>query len=238
MSVFSRTRLDSEVRALLQERIGAGIYPIGETLPSEVALASELGVSRVTLRQALKSLEEDGVLIKRHGVGTFVNEPFPVLECVLHQNLGVTEMIRRSGLEPGTAEQALIDPYTDETAASILGRGALVALERVRTANGRPIAVTTDVIKRQDVKDTTLFARDNLSIYSLLEELGITIRHGNATLLPTQATAEVAAALAIPVGSVLLMLEQTDFDSRDRPVVFSRELWVRRAIRFVVDRNR
>ncbi len=123
MSVFSaRARLDTEVRTLLQERIKSDVYPVGEALPSEVNLAAELGVSRVTLRQVLQSLEEEGVLVKKHGVGTFVSEPPPVLECVLHENLGVTEMIERSGLTPGTVERSVLDPYRAPDVAALLGQ--------------------------------------------------------------------------------------------------------------------
>lgn len=234
----ARARLDTEVRALLHERIVNHIYPVGKSIPSEVNLAAELGVSRVTLRQALKSLEDEGVLVKKHGVGTFVSEPPPVLECVLHENLGVTEMIRRSGLTPGTIARFVIDPFEDHEIAEALGNpGQLVALERVRTADDRPIAVTTDVVARSCVPADEL-SRDDVSIYGLLEEHGVTIVRGTATLLPTQATDDVAAALSVPTGTVLLMLEQVDYGQDGSPVVFSRELWVRRAIRFVVNRQR
>jgi GntR family transcriptional regulator len=179
------------------------------------------------------------VLVKKHGVGTFVSEPPPVLECVLHENLGVTEMITRSGLTPGTPQRSVIDPYRDADVAALLGQPKhLIALERLRTADERPIAVTTDVFSREIVESVDELGLDDISIYELLERHGVQIVHGTATLVPTQASADVAAALSVPTGSVLLMLEQVDCDQHGAPVVFSRELWVRRAIRFVVDRRR
>lgn len=240
MTMLDRSRLDGQVRALITQRVAEGVYPVGQALPSEVSLAAELGVSRVTLRQALQSLEEDGLVVRRQGIGTFVCEPLPVLECVLHKNLGVTEMIKRSGLEPGTSEQWVVDPYEDSVVAAQLHRQPteLVGLERVRTANGRPIARTTDVFAKEWLPHGADLSDSDVSIYSLLEQSGARVRRGSASLVPTQADGEVAAALALPAGSVLLMLEQIDFDQNGQPVLFSRELWVRRAIRFSVDRSR
>ncbi len=239
-SALDRSRLDNQVRDLIAERMASGVYKPGDALPSEVALAGELGVSRVTLRQALRTLEEDGALIKRQGIGTFVAEPLPALQCVLDRNLGVTEMIQRSGLEPGTSVHWVTEPYVEEEVSQLLQRSSdgLVALDRVRTANGRPIVRTTDVVSKEFAGAIRELEGQNVSLYAILDNHGVSIRRGAATLVPTKADQDSASFLDLPPGSMLLMLEQLDFDEADQPVMFSRELWVRRAITFTVDRHR
>ncbi|WP_420844596.1 GntR family transcriptional regulator [Mangrovibacillus cuniculi] len=85
----------------LKEDIENGVYKEKERLPSEFDLAKQLGVSRATLREALRILEEDNVIVRRHGVGTFVNVK-PLVTSGIEQLNSVTNMIRQAGMEPGT----------------------------------------------------------------------------------------------------------------------------------------
>ena len=93
-------RLSFSVRDELAGRITSGAIPPGSRLPAEPQLAEDLGVSRATLREALRSLEEDGFVTRRRGAGTFATHR-PRLRNNLDVNFGVTEAIRASGMEPG-----------------------------------------------------------------------------------------------------------------------------------------
>ena len=95
--------LSFSVRDELAGRITSGAIPPGSRLPTEPQLAEDLGVSRATLREALRSLEEDGFVTRRRGAGTFATHR-PRLRNNLDVNFGVTEAIRASGMDPGTAE--------------------------------------------------------------------------------------------------------------------------------------
>src|SRR4051812_47213485 len=68
------TSLHRQIFLVIRDRIGCGVYPAGEGLPSEDALSRMFQVSRVTLRAALANLESAGFVERRHGVGTFVTE--------------------------------------------------------------------------------------------------------------------------------------------------------------------
>ena len=85
----------------LKQDIEQGVYKEKEKLPSEFDLAKQLGVSRATLREALRILEEDNVIIRRHGVGTFVNAK-PLFTSGIEQLNSVTDMIFQAGMKPGT----------------------------------------------------------------------------------------------------------------------------------------
>src|SRR5437899_3777008 len=91
------------VREQLTQRIDSGALAAGSRLPAEPALASELGVSRATLREALRALESEGLVRRMWGSGTFVADRHRVVNS-LDVNFGVTEAIRAAGMEPGITE--------------------------------------------------------------------------------------------------------------------------------------
>src|SRR5690606_36555064 len=84
----------------MKQDIASGVYKEKEKLPSEFELSKSLGVSRATLREALRLLEEDNVIVRRHGVGTFVNSK-PVFSSGIEELTSVSDMIRQAGMEPG-----------------------------------------------------------------------------------------------------------------------------------------
>src|SRR5207249_5910125 len=89
-----------QVRAELTQRIDSGALPAGSRLPSEPALATELGVSRATLREALRAMESEGLLRRMWGSGTFVADGRRVANS-LDLNFGVTDAIRAAGMQAG-----------------------------------------------------------------------------------------------------------------------------------------
>src|ERR671924_342237 len=109
-----RRFLRVSVRERLVRLIAGGRWRPGERLPSEPKLARDLGVSRATLRDALRSLEEDGFVTRAHGAGTFVTFR-PRLRNNLDVNFGVTDLIRSMGLRPGTRDLGAAEgPGTEE----------------------------------------------------------------------------------------------------------------------------
>ena len=116
---MARKRLSFRVQDELLSRIASGRIPPGSKLPPEPALAEELGVSRPTLREALRSLEEDGFVTRTSGAGTYATHR-PRLRNNLDVNFGVTEAIRAAGMEPGTNESAVHSGgATDEEADAL-----------------------------------------------------------------------------------------------------------------------
>ena len=136
------------IREELASRIATGRIAPGAKLPPEPELAEELGVSRATLREALRSLEEDGFLTRTRGAGTYATHR-PRLRNNLDVNFGVTEAIRASGMVAGTKESAVSTAAAsaDEAEALDLDPGAtVIVLDRIRTANGRPVVLSRDVV--------------------------------------------------------------------------------------------
>jgi GntR family transcriptional regulator len=232
--------LSFSVRDELAWRITSGAIPPGSRLPTEPQLAEDLGVSRATLREALRSLEEDGFVTRRRGAGTFATHR-PRLRNNLDVNFGVTEAIRASGMEPGTAETKveIIPAGAPEAQALDIAVGdPVVTVERVRTADGRRVVFSRDVVAQALVDGDALEGLDDGSVYDLLESSAhVAIQHGVVTVEPMTADRSLARKLKIPVGSLLLYLRQVDYDRSGDPVLLSHEYHLGDAFEFSVVRR-
>lgn len=237
-----RARLSFSVREEIAQRIGSGDIVPGSRLPPEPSLASELGVSRATLREALRSLEEDGFVTRTRGAGTFVTHR-PRLRTNLDVNFGVTDAIRASGSKPGSEAIRV----TEVVASADQGRrlelrhgDRVVVVDRVRTADGRPVVYSRDVLPKSIVGDGLDLA-DRLSadsIYELLErDLDIVVHHGVASFQPVKADRRVASKLRVIRGALLIYIRQVDYDEAGRPVLYSHEHHLSDAFEFTVVRR-
>jgi GntR family transcriptional regulator len=234
--------LRRSVRERLARLISGGNWRPGERLPSEPKLARDLGVSRATLRDALRSLEEDGFVTRAHGAGTFVTFR-PRLRNNLDVNFGVTQLIRAHGLEPGAVMMSRAAEVADgEWAAELaLEPGEEVAVvERVRTADGTPVVFSLDVVPLK-LLGGTLEVLDRLgegSLYALLErERRIVVAHGVARIRPALASARIAKLLGQKKGALLLVFLQVDYDVEGRPVLLSHDYHVADAFETTVVRR-
>src|SRR6476620_9200253 len=107
-----RKTLTDAVQQELRSAITNGTYRPGSQLPTEAELCEMLGVSRTVVREALRGLEDDGLVVRRHGVGTFVRN-HPIIKN-LNFNFGITEMIESAGLQAGTSHLAIQKENADQ----------------------------------------------------------------------------------------------------------------------------
>ncbi len=233
-------RLSFSVRDQLAGRITSGAIPPGSRLPPEPQLAEDLGVSRATLREALRSLEEDGLITRRRGAGTFAAHR-PRLRNNLDVNFGVTEAIRASGMRPGTVDaRVAVAPASPQEAAALeIAPGEpVVTVERVRTADERRVVFSRDVVAEALVGEDTLARLGDGSVYDLLESASrVAIQHGVVTIEPIAADRSLARKLKISAGSLLLYLRQVDYDRSGDPVLLSHEYHLGDAFEFSVVRR-
>jgi GntR family transcriptional regulator len=202
-------------------------------LPTEPDLAKQLGISRATLRHAISILEEEGLVLRRQGKGTFVVEQMQQLENNMNQNFGVTDLIEAAGGVPGTLSLKARTEWADRNTARRLAlppRSQVHVIQRTRTANGKPVAYTVDVIPVRvfaecefAIADVKRLLGKEQSLYRLLAVLGIVVHHGIATIEPVALDADIARALKVATGTLALLLDQVDYTADGEPVVLSHE---------------
>jgi GntR family transcriptional regulator len=225
----------------LHRAILDGTFASGSQLPPELELIRMLGVSRTTLREALKRLEEQGLIVRRRGLGTYVREKSIVKD--LNTNFGISEMITAAGMKPGTRATAVRQEKATTEAATALAiaEGApVVVVERVRTADRRPVVLSLDILPAELLGDRALNSThlQSQSLYKYFsDELQIRVLRGVARLSPVAATAEMADKLDVRRGTPLLRIAQTDYDAADRPVLHSIEYHLPDAFVFVINRR-
>jgi len=225
----------------LRQAIVVGQYLPGSQLPTEAELVAMLGVSRTVVREALRTLEEGGLVARRQGVGTFVREQ-PILKN-LNFNYGITEMIETAGFRAGTSYLNMhTGPADEEISAQLrLPAGAeVITVERVRTADDRPVVYTLDTLPAalahgNDFDPNRLLAE---SVYTVVQTaLGQVIDYGVARLVPAHAPDWVAERLGLPLAALVLYVVQTDFSAADKPLLYSREYHLPDAFDFLVWRR-
>lgn len=221
----NRLSLRHSIAHGLRRRVVAGDLSPGERLPSEPELARTLGVSRSSLRAAIALLEEDGLVQRLHGSGTYVTHR-PLMRNDLSRNFGVSSMIANMGLAPGTVDERCgLEPALGAVAEALgIEPGEPVsALHRVRTADGRRVVAATDWCHPDVLSSEQMRELGEGSVYEALTALGLQVHHGMATITPETAAGEVAARLDVPRGALLLTLFQVDSTADGRVVLVSQE---------------
>lgn len=237
----SRKTLTDAVQEELRNAIFSGTYSPGSQLPTEAELGAMLGASRTVVREALRVLEEDGLIFRRHGVGTFVRK-HPILKN-LNVNYGITEMIQLAGFTPGTKHLAVQHEVADQETAEQLHVApgtAVIHLERVRTADNKPVVYSLDTFAETLLSGTEFDANRLLSesVYQIIEtEYKHTVDYGVARLLPVRAPAPIAKHLELAPDAMVLYLVQTDYSSLDEPLLYSREYHLPDAFDFMIWRR-
>ncbi|MED4532456.1 GntR family transcriptional regulator [Metabacillus fastidiosus] len=224
MTIKSDNRLlYLQVIERIKKDIEKGVYREREKLPSEFELAKDLGISRATLREALRILEEENVIIRRHGVGTFVNSK-PVFNSGIEQLNSVTTMIEQANLKPGTIflSSSITDASDEDLKRFNLDEEdeEIFLLERVRTANCEPIVYCIDKIPRFLLPET--FDHEQESLFNLIqEEAGRYISYAITHIEPIGYHEKVSPILQCDPETALLLLKQMQYDENDVPVLYS-----------------
>jgi DNA-binding GntR family transcriptional regulator len=234
-----KRRLSFAVRDQLAGRIASGEIEAGSRLPPEPQLAADLGVSRATLREALRSLEEDGLVTRTRGAGTYATSR-PRLRNNLDINFGVSEAIRAAGMRPGTASTAVRTAAAspeEARALDLVAGDTVVVLERVRTADDRPVVWSRDVVRATLLPAGALEPAGDVSVYDVLARNDVAVQHGVVTVEPQVADKALAKRLQIEPGALILYLRQVDYDASGEPVLLSHEHHVADAFEFSVVRR-
>lgn len=224
----------------LKADIEQGVYKENEKLPSEFELSKSLGVSRATLREALRLLEEENIIVRRHGVGTFVN-PKPLFTSGIEQLSSISSMIEEAGMQPGTnyiSSTEFAPNDEDIKRFQCDDDEPLVSIERVRTANGEPVVYCVDQVPAKYLPEDFL-SRHNSSIFSAIEASGdVHVAYAVTFIDPVGYHNQVSPILQCGRETALLVLKQLHYDDNDRVVLYSRNYFRADKFSFHVVRKR
>jgi GntR family transcriptional regulator len=237
MNAAAAGRTPEEVRRALAEQIRSGQLRPGQRLGAERALATELGVSRATLRQALAVLEEGGMVrrVPGRGGGTFVAKG--KIERDLSQIVGVPALLRSQGVVAGTRVLSARLAEADEMTAQALRvrPGELVVdLVRIRLADGSPFSLEHAQFPAKRFPGLLELPLGG-SVYELIEEhFGTGPADATERIEVVLASADEAAILDIEPGAPLMAITRTTTDSEGEPMELSRDLFRADRTRIVV----
>jgi len=210
-----------QLETILRKKITAGEYSPDIPLPSEDALAAAYEVSRITVRQALSSLEQDGLVIRQRGKGTFVSENTSKLE--LPRFTGSIEDLILMGKRTKTKviESAWIDPPDIIRERLKIKDGKVLRIEKIRHIEGNPFSHVFNYLPPKLGNDLPMDLVKSKPMLMILEdELGVRANEAEQTVEATIADASDASLLGIRVGDPLLKAERTVYDVNGDPVEY------------------
>ncbi len=224
-----------QLRQRLTDGIDQDILKPGVSLPPEREIAAITELSRVTVRKAIKSLAEDGIIVQRQGFGSFVADETPQIEQSLSRLTSFTEDMTRRGMASTSVwlERGVFMPSPDEVLALALSPDASVSrVARLRTADGKPMAIERASLPTEILPNPL---EVTTSLYEVLEA---------SDLRPVRALQKIsainlgpadAALLAIDEGEAGLRIERTSYLADGRIAEFTQSIYRGDAYNFVAE---
>jgi GntR family transcriptional regulator len=225
---FAPTNGRASKHALARDEILSRLdeLQVGDALPPERRLATDLGISRPTLRAVVDELVREGLLLRRHGSGTYVAEPKIALPLTM---TSFSEDMARRGMRPGSQVVA----FELTSAGAKLGqrlqispKDAVWVITRLRLADDETMAIEWLHAPHALLPDLRREDLAQHSFYDLLRERrGIVITRGVQTIEPTVTSQEEASLLGVPLHAPAFLFERTTEGEGGEVVEFVRSLY-------------
>ncbi|HEV2579543.1 MAG TPA: GntR family transcriptional regulator [Ktedonobacteraceae bacterium] len=216
-----------QLKEILRERIRLGEWNAGDLIPSERELSEKYGISRMTARQAITDLVNEGLFYREQGKGTFVSQR-KITQQLIHLT-GFTEDIRARGQRPGTKVlSAAMHPADEATAEKLrIAPGTLIfRLQRLRLANDEPLAIELSHIHFRECERLGEEDLEQNSLYRLLEsKYGIPLMEADQELEAGLAGPEDAHILKIAIGNPVLFTRRVTYTERNQPIEYARAVY-------------
>ena len=214
------TPIYEQIYKNLLEKIRGEEIVAGEAFPSERELAENFGVSRMTVRQALKTLKKDGFIYHERGIGAFVSKR--KLDVHTRNLVGFTEEMRERGLRPSS--KLLLfrrEKATEETANELViePNDEVFHFQRLRLADDSPMAFEDAFLPAAAYAGLDRFDLENASLYEILEkEYGVKMSHAEEVLEALAVGKEIADALSVKKGAPVLMVHRVVYSEASAAV--------------------
>jgi GntR family transcriptional regulator len=210
----------AQIRDILRAKIMDGSYKAHEQLASESELMTMFSVSRITVRQALNDLQNEGLIFRMHGKGSFVSKPKAFQDLAKLQGFG--EAMRQHGYETFARvlgmETITPSPQVQER-LHLPKRAKVTELQRLRYLNREPISLDISYLPSaigQKLRQHDLATRD---VFAILEnDCGLALGHADLQIGSTLADEYLAEQLQIEAGAPVLLIERLTYSSNGQPI--------------------
>lgn len=214
-----------QLKRWIEDAVQSGAIRPGDALPSERDLALKVDVSRVTVRKAVQHLVAEGVLVQKHGSGTFVAPQNQRVEQSLSSLTSFTEDMARRGMAVHSVwlDKGLHQPSTEETMVLGLAAGEKVArISRLRLSSDAPLAIERAALAESILPDPD---QVQTSLYSLLEKSGHRPVRAIQRIRAANLGEQDARLLQVAAGSAGLNIERISYLASGRVVEFTRSIY-------------
>lgn len=222
MKLTSRT-LSSQAKDAILDIIDSGSEFMTK-LPSEQELSSLLGVSRNTIREALRSLENEGIVAPRHGVGTFIIRDSKNIKSNLAVLDSFTKIITSHGYKPGTESRSFDKRMVNENIASKLNiepNSEILYIDRVRTADDKPVIYVEDYISYIDGMYERFRNCKTESLFEFLMSYDFKVAFSSCNIYAVISDKKLQNKLQLKEPKALLYLQQIHYSSKGLAIFYS-----------------
>ncbi|MGM0502050.1 MAG: GntR family transcriptional regulator [Bacillota bacterium] len=213
-----------QLKNIIEEKIKEENWEPGDLIPSEKELQNQFEVSRITVRQAIKELENEGLVKKKQGKGTYVS--FPKLSHELPNLTSFTEDIEAKGLNPESKIISIEKLINAEIAEKLRTNPQTVFLniKRLRLINGEAVGIhdcylDTNMLDEEAVNEIKEMDNDT-SLYDIIEDYNLNISHADETLEGGISDPYISKLLGIKKDFPLLILERITFTENNEAFEF------------------
>jgi len=216
--------LYQQLYEILRNKIKTKEWQVSQLIPSEPELMATYEVSRVTVRQVLDMLVNDGLIYRQRGKGSFVASP--TLEQSMARIVSFTEDMQQRGLQPGTKVlRAGLISATEDVAKNLQVEPGteMTHLERLRLANNEPMSIEESFLVHSMVKGVLQQDYVTRPLREIIKStFGIQLVRARQVIRAILATQSMAHVLEIPINSPILFIERVSFSQYDQPIEFLR----------------
>jgi len=216
-----------QLKEIMRERVQSEEWKPGDLIPSERELSEKYGISRMTARQAITDLVNEGLFYREQGKGTFVSQR-KITQQLLRLT-GFTEDIRARGQKPGTMVLSAEMVPADQTTAEKLRIGPgtrIFRLQRLRLADDEPLAIELSQISFKGCERLLEEDLEQNSLYRLLEtKYGIPLMEADQELEAGLAGNEEAQLLKISINRPVLFTRRITYTERNQPIEYAKAVY-------------
>jgi GntR family transcriptional regulator len=204
----------------IRKRIDAGHLRTGDAVASERDLAKLHQVSLMTARHALASLEREGIVERRRGIGTFVARP----KIQFNKLMSYTEQMAGRGLDAGSKvlfARTIFDEQEVTARLALPAGSGVIKLERLRHASDEPFALETCYLSAADFPSLLSAPLGRGSLFKILErDYQVELSYADEEIDATAADAHTAELLAVPRREPVLRIRQLIYSTRGKAIMY------------------